>query len=72
MVVFNHETVVRRVRVRLVSGTIATRQPPECHPKILADERVYERVDGRVYPTCNNRETKKKQCETIYRGDFVF
>lgn len=51
MVVPNYEAVVRRVRVGLVSGAVAARQPPEGHPEVLADERVYERVDGRIYPT---------------------
>jgi len=61
MVVSDYETVVRRVRVGLVSGAIATCQPPKGHPEILADERVYERVDGRIYPTCTNRDKKTLQ-----------
>lgn len=53
MAVPDDEPVVRLVhRVRLVTGAVAAREPPERHAEVLADERVYERVDGRVYPTC--------------------
>jgi len=54
MAVSGHEPIVRRVRVGLVSGAVAARQPPKGHPEVLANKRVYEGVDGRIYPTCNN------------------
>lgn len=54
MVVSDHEPVPRSVHVGLVPGAVAARQPQEGHPEVGADERVDERVDGRVYPTCAN------------------
>lgn len=59
MVVANHNAVVRHVRVGLLSGTVAARQPPEGHPEVLADKSVYERVDGRIYPTWREKQKKK-------------
>lgn len=56
MAVSDHEPVgVRGVRVGPASGAVAARQPQKGHPEVLADERVDERVDGRVYPTCSRR-----------------
>jgi len=52
MTVSDHEPVVWRVLVGLVSGAVAARQPPKCHPKVLADKCVYEGVYGRIDPTC--------------------
>lgn len=46
MAVPDHESIVWRVWVGLLSSTIAARQPPKGHPEVLADERVYEGVDG--------------------------
>jgi len=46
MTVSDHEPVVWRVLVGLVPGAVAARQPPKRHPEVLADERVYEGVDG--------------------------
>lgn len=58
MTVSDHEPVVWRVLVGLVSGAVAARQPPKCHPEVLADECVYEGVDGRIDPTCVCGEQK--------------
>lgn len=42
----DHESIVRRILVRLTSGAVATRQSPKSHSEILTDECVYERIDG--------------------------
>jgi len=46
MTVSDHEPVVWRVRVGFVPRAVAARQPPKCHPEVLADERVYKGIDG--------------------------
>lgn len=58
MTVSDHEPIVWRVQVGLVSGTVAARQPPKCHSEVLADERVYEGIDGRINPTCESAKKK--------------
>jgi len=58
-----------------VSGTVAARQPPKRHPEVLADERVYEGVDGRINPTCE-RGTKirrlMKNIKKHYKSHIYF
>lgn len=61
MTVSDHEPIVWRVWVVLVPGAVAARQSPKCHPEVLTDERVYKRIDCRIYPTCVRGTTKKKK-----------
>jgi len=69
MAVSDHEpAVLRGVRVGPASaGAVAARQPQKRHPEVLADERVDERVDGRVYPTCG---ANRRPC-IIHRAEFI-
>lgn len=64
--VSDDEPVPRRVHVGLVPGAVAARQPQERHPEVGADERVDERVDGRVYPTCGQRKRARDGPETAF------
>jgi len=79
MTVSDHEPIVWRVQVGLVSGTVAARQPPKRHPEVLADERVYEGVDGRINPTCESatkielsmKNIKRKKKKTLYKSHII-
>lgn len=53
----DHESIVLRILSGFASGTVATRQSPKSHSEVLTNERVYERIDSWIYPTC--RDGKK-------------